>query len=738
MSNTFAYIFNFQIKNNKIFAQINNLNEGIQSVGNSVNQLSSKISNSFKLLNISAFIEQVNAVSDGLNSIAEPGLKVSSSMAELSAMTGVAGKGLDQINQYARENAKQFGTSAAASLDSYKVILSKLTPEIAKSPKALKSMGDSVSVLSKTMGGDTAGAVDVLTTAMNQFQVSTDNPVKASAEMSKMMNVMAAAAAEGSAEIVDIKAALEQSGLAAKTAGVSFEETNAAIQVLDKAGKKGSEGGVALRNVMTTLAQGRFLPKDVQDELSKAGIDVSKLTDKSLSLTDRLTPLKTVMKDSALFTKLFGKENVSAATALVSGIDEVGRMSTAIKGTNAAYEQAAIIMESPEEKSKRLKAAVDDFKISIFEASGGLMGYVGVIGDVGRDLANLSPLYSMLSSAVGGTVKAVKWLKNSTLAKLVVDKVVAVATKAWAAAQWALNVAMEANPLGLVIAAVAVLVTGIYALTQAFKGVSAAQQVENEVKQRVIDKTADQRAELEMLFNTLKSAKKGSDEYNETLKRLEEMQPGIVEKYNLQAGALKDINAAQQEMVNNIDAIAKAEAYKEVAKEKYKEAFKKKQEGPGFWDYTKSVGSGIMAGAFGTRYYDAEAQKRGAIHNAMEQAKESSKAAGKHMNSKGYKQAIGALGKSNGITPPVIPGVAPNKPDDANGSNNTTGNAGSKTNESIATGGTKNTVINITFKNMVEGLTVTASGLNDFGKKVEDEVANSMMRVLAMANTQAG
>ena len=35
--------------------------------------------------------------------------------------------------------------------------------------------------------------------------------------------------------------------MAAKGAGGSFEETNAAIQVLDKAGKKGAEGGVALR-----------------------------------------------------------------------------------------------------------------------------------------------------------------------------------------------------------------------------------------------------------------------------------------------------------------------------------------------------------------------------------------------------------------------------------------------------------------------------------------------------------
>ena len=106
-----------------------------------------------------------------------------------------------------------------------------------------------------------------------------------------------------------IKVALEQCGMAAKAAGVSFEETNAAIQVLDKAGKKGAEGGVALRNVMAILSTGRFLPKDVKEELTAAGVNINALTDKSKSLTDRLTPLKKVLNDTALFTKLFGRSS---------------------------------------------------------------------------------------------------------------------------------------------------------------------------------------------------------------------------------------------------------------------------------------------------------------------------------------------------------------------------------------------------------------------------------------------
>lgn len=133
--------------------------------------------------------------------------------------------------------------------------------------------------------------------------------------MAEMMNVMAAAGQAGSAELPAIKAALEQCGMASKAANVSFEETNAAIQVLDKAGKKGSEGGVALRNTLSILSQGRFLPKDTREELERAGIDVLALGDKSKSLKERLELLKPVLNDSALFSKLFGMENANAARA---------------------------------------------------------------------------------------------------------------------------------------------------------------------------------------------------------------------------------------------------------------------------------------------------------------------------------------------------------------------------------------------------------------------------------------
>lgn len=344
---------------------------------------------------------KVDILSDGiikttqaLASFGQSGIALNTSMTDLQAVTGVTGEGLRQIEGYARDTAKAFGIDAAGAVESYKLILGQLSPELAKSPVALKAMGEHVATLSKLMGGDATAAAETLNTAMNQYGVDLSDPIKASEEMARMMNIMAAAGQEGSAELPQIKEALEQAGMAAKGAGVSFEEANAAIQVLDKAGKKGSEGGIALRNVIATLSQGRFLPKDVQKELRAAGINVTDLADRGKSLKERLELLRPVMTDAALFAKLFGKENTNAAMALVGGTEEVGRYTEAIQGTQSANDQAAVVMEGFAERQARIRQQIEDFKISVFNATGDVYLWAGALSDTLIPLSQLMPLLS--------------------------------------------------------------------------------------------------------------------------------------------------------------------------------------------------------------------------------------------------------------------------------------------------------------------------------------------------------
>lgn len=344
----------------------------------------------------------ITKMAQSLGDIVQPGIALNTSMTDLQAVTGVTGEGLKQIESYARDTAKAFGIDAAGAVESYKLILGQLSPELAKSPVALKAMGEHVATLSKLMGGDATAAAETLNTAMNQYGVDLSDPIKASEEMARMMNVMAAAGQEGSAELPQIKEALEQAGMAAKGAGVSFEEANAAIQVLDKAGKKGSEGGIALRNVIATLSQGRFIPKDVQKELKKAGINVTDLADRGKSLKERLELLRPVMNDAALFAKLFGKENTNAAMALVGGTEEVGRYTEAIQGTQSANDQAAVVMEGFAERQARIRQQIEDFKITIFNATGDVSLWAGALSDTLIPLAQLMPLLSGMLPIVKG------------------------------------------------------------------------------------------------------------------------------------------------------------------------------------------------------------------------------------------------------------------------------------------------------------------------------------------------
>lgn len=234
----YAFNYSFNITGNASTAA-QQITGDVTALNNTVKQATG-IWDSFagKVVAFNQLSQFVEGFSRTVDETLAPGAALNASLADLSAISGETGESLKTIERYARDVAKTFGGSAAQSVESYKLLLSQLSPELAKTPDALKAMGDNIAVLSKTMGGDAKAAAEVLTTAMNQYGVSLADPMEASRKMAQMMNVMAAAGQAGSAELPTIKVALEQCGMAAKAAGVSFEETNAAIQVLDKAGKR--------------------------------------------------------------------------------------------------------------------------------------------------------------------------------------------------------------------------------------------------------------------------------------------------------------------------------------------------------------------------------------------------------------------------------------------------------------------------------------------------------------------
>lgn len=685
-NNNFSYIFNIYAKYNNVTAVVDKVNAVFGKTTNTVNSFNNKVSNSFNTiseklsgLRFSNFLTQVNAVTDGLNSLAAPGLQFGSSMADLSALTGITGKELEELGAKAKASASEFGGSASASLETYKTILGRLGPDIAQNKEALSGMERNVQILSKTMGGDSAGAVDALTTAMLQFGVDLSNPAQATAEMTKMMDVMANAAQEGAAEVPSIAEALKVSGVAMKQAKVSFIEGNAAIQALAQGGKEGSEAGVALRNVLGKMAGEDVIPKDAADKLKRLGVDMNVVSDTSLPLTDRLRELRKAQGDATIMAQVFGVQNAAAADILLSSIDAQEEYADKIGKVGGAMEQASIIMESPAEKIKRVQANIENFKISISTASGGLLGYAGVIGDVAKEITNLAPLYDVLKGGIMGTIKAVTWLTKAENLKKIAMGAGAVVTGIVTAAQWLWNLSMWASPITWIIMAVIALIGVIVFLVTKVTGWGEAWK------------------------HTVNGAKLLWEAFTTHMKwAFDSTVDGIMIGINkIQQGWYK---------FKNTVGIGDSEENNKMLQQIQADTDRRKKE-----------------------------IKEGAV-KVVQLYKESGEEfikAGQSLSIKKSKDKIGAS-NGEGIAPPdALLGAVPKdgKPTATDG----TSGKKDKTNESIATGGTKNTVINITMKSMVELVQIMkGNGFKESAQDMEEELTDAMLRTLAMAASTAG
>lgn len=349
-------------------------------------------------IDIHAIGQSFQTLNRQIDTAVVPGIAFENQMAEVKAITGVTDKVLNKLGDSARKTAKIFGGDASSQLEAYKTVLSRLGPEISNKPAALKIMGDNIQILSKTMGGDAVGATNALTTSLLQFQTDLSDPIHAANEMTRMMNVMAASAKEGAAEVPQISQALEQSGAAASLAKVSFEEANTAIQMLATSGKYGSEAGEGLRNILLKLNSSDILPRKAQSAFKAYGVDLNVLKDNTLPLAARLKELQKVMHDSVAITAIFDVENVQAAEVLIRTADKQQALTDKITGTNVAAEQAAVIMDTYSERKKRWIARLDDAKISLFNLTKGFIPFVQGGFYLISMLANVKSAYQGLAT----------------------------------------------------------------------------------------------------------------------------------------------------------------------------------------------------------------------------------------------------------------------------------------------------------------------------------------------------
>ncbi|MEG0519370.1 MAG: phage tail tape measure protein, partial [Bacteroidales bacterium] len=334
--------------------------------------------------------ELFQRMGSAVDQISTPFREFEQGMADLSALTGIAGKDLQDLGRYSREVGVQSGLGATGAVEAFKLLASQIQVDKI-GIEGLKNLQKETIMLAQASGMSMSEAANAMAGTINQFGLE-------ATEANRVINVLAAGSKYGAAEIPDLAQSFKVVGAAANAAGLTIEQTAGAIEVLSKNNLKGSEAGTALRNIMLKM----------QTEL---GVDFTKT-----SLSTALQALTPRYKDASYMAKLFGMENMAAAQFLIANAAEVDNMTKLVTDTKVASEQAAISTNTWSFKLKQQQARFNEWSMSITENSKGIMGFVQMGSNA---ISMFTPLFaglfavgkgalSTFSTGISATVKFAK------------------------------------------------------------------------------------------------------------------------------------------------------------------------------------------------------------------------------------------------------------------------------------------------------------------------------------------
>lgn len=327
--------------------------------------------------------------------------------------------------------------------------------------------------LAATEGIGLAEASTIVIQAMNQFGLEAGDAGMA-------VDVLAAGAVASTAGVYDLADGLKYVGTTANMLGYSINDTVTALAAMNNAGIDSTTAGSSFNRMLMGL-----IPRT--DEAAQA------MSDMGLSFTNAdgsMKPMREVVAlleekfggmgeaaRAATLKTIFGLEGMRAANIILEeGVAGWDSLSSAVDRQGVAGELAGARMGGLAGAIEQMKGSIDTAFISIGDRlSPAVQTLTGHITGLVNWFANLSPQiqsgivsFGLVAAAIGPLLIAIGMVGGAivniiTAVKTVKSILVAyeVATKIATAAQWLWNAALTANPIGLIIAAVAALVAAL-------------------------------------------------------------------------------------------------------------------------------------------------------------------------------------------------------------------------------------------------------------------------------------
>lgn len=297
-------------------------------------------------------------ISVAIGDVVRTSMEFEKSLSSLKSLTGVTTQELSFFKDEAIRLGSTTTQTASQVVDAFKLIGSQM-PELLKNKEALSSVTESAIILAEAAEIDVPEAAKALTGALNQMGAS-------SSQAAEYINILAAASQQGSADIPYLNKAIENAGGAASSVGVQFNELVAAIEAIAPKITDAGSAGTNLRNIFLTLESSA--DKNLRPSVVGLSQAVGNLAAKHMNATE--------------MTKMFGKESVTAALALVSEKDKFIELTDGITGTNTALEQQKINNDNLAGSIAALQSAWEGFILTLNNSSGMLQSVVGFLADI--------------------------------------------------------------------------------------------------------------------------------------------------------------------------------------------------------------------------------------------------------------------------------------------------------------------------------------------------------------------
>lgn len=297
-------------------------------------------------------------ISVAIGDVVRTSMEFEKSLSSLKSLTGVTTQELSFFKDEAIRLGSTTTQTASQVVDAFKLIGSQM-PELLKNKEALSSVTESAIILAEAAEIDVPEAAKALTGVLNQMGAS-------SSQAAEYINILAAASQQGSADIPYLNKAIENAGGAASSVGVQFNELVAAIEAIAPKITDAGSAGTNLRNIFLTLESSA--DKNLRPSVVGLSQAVENLAAKHMNATE--------------MTKMFGKESVTAALALVSEKDKFIELTDGITGTNTALEQQKINNDNLAGSIAALQSAWEGFILTLNNSSGVLQSVVGFLADI--------------------------------------------------------------------------------------------------------------------------------------------------------------------------------------------------------------------------------------------------------------------------------------------------------------------------------------------------------------------